>query len=137
MVNAKASESCRVGGMSVCEAARLRPFTGSKFTPVNDSEKQAQQSIHVADGQNECHGDQVVVMATYSFLRPKSPAAGSTAQDLLSEVRANLGTSCSWNRVRCGGSAHTWSSIVHQHVTTMHPSQYRPQQSKISASYAP
>lgn len=67
MENAKASESCRVGWMSVCEAVRPRPFTGGKFTPVKDSEKQAQQSIYIADGQNECHGDQVVVTATYSF----------------------------------------------------------------------
>ena len=140
MVYTKASESCIGGWMSVCEAVRPRPFTGGKFTPINnkDSEKQGLQRIYIPDGQNECHRDQVVVTATYSFLKhPELLLPAAQPRSLLSEVRANLGSSCNWNRIRSDGSAHTWSSIIHQHVTVMHPSQYRLQQSKMSASYAP
>lgn len=140
-VYTKASESCIVCWMSVCEAVRPRPFTGGQLTPVNnkDSEKQGLQRIYIADGQNECHRDQVVVMATYSFLKhPELLLPAVEPRRPLSEsVRANLGTSCNWNRIRSDGSAHTWSSIIHQHITVIHPSQYRPQQSKMSASYAP
>jgi len=71
MVYSKASESCTVGWMLVCEAVKARPFTGGKFTPVNnkDSEKQSLQRIYTADEQNKCHRDQAVVTATDSGLK--------------------------------------------------------------------
>lgn len=140
MVYTKASERCTVGWMSVREAVRPRTFISGKFTPVNNknSEKQGLQRVYRADGQNECHRDQEVVTATSSFLKcPELLLRAVQPRSPLSEVRANLGTSCNWNTIRSDGSAHFWSSIIHQHVTVTHPSQCSPRQSEMSASNAP